>query len=188
MSIFQLFVKSLYSLKSISLFRFQKIEKTISYLFFLSFLVSLPSFILFFIMLLSNFQGGSNSTIFGEALYGFDESQIIEMQETMSGMIPVFIFLSILFIYLAVAMLEFITVSLIAGLGLLFKKFLGRKLNYKQLWLMSAYSATLPSVLIGFSTLLPFSLPMPYLLYSVPSILILFLAIRKVPIPKKQRH
>lgn len=187
MSIFQLFVKSLYSLKSISLFRFQKIEKTISYLFVLSFLVSLPSFILFLVMLLSNFQGGSNSTIFGEAFYGVDESQIIEMQETMSGMIPVFIFLSILFIYLAVAMLEFTSVSLIAALGLIFKKILGRKLNYKQLWPMSAYSVTLPSVLIGLSALFPFSLPMPYLLYSFLSILILFLAIRKVPIPKQKK-
>lgn len=179
MRITELFTKSLYSLKAISFFRFQKIEKTISYLFILSFFVSLPTLFLFFL------------SFFNKGLAGFDEMfqlpgdpQGETIDGPTAGIIPVFIFLAILFIILGVSMIQFITVSLLAAIGLLLKKAFGRRLDYKHLWNMSAYVVTLPSVLIGLSVLLPFSLPLPGAIYFTLSFMILVLSIRNVPIPK----
>lgn len=186
MRIRELFIKSLYSLKAISFFRFQKIERTISYLFILSFLVSLPTLSLFFY---SFFTGIKNNNLesFGNTLQGFSDSQINELEGSMAGMIPVFIFLTVLFIFLGVAMVQFITVSLLATIGLPIKRALHRRLDYKQLWNISAYAVTLPGVIIGISVLLPFSIPAPFFIYFILSVIIVFIAIRKVPIPKTKK-
>ena len=174
MNIKDLFIKSLYSIKAISFFRFQKIEKTISYLFLLSFLVSLPTLILFFISLFS--QGGIETY--------FEFSMMAEEDGT-AGIIPVFIFLFILFTIIGISMVQFLTVSLLAAIGLLIKQWMKRKLDYKHLWNMSAYAVTLPAIIIGLSALLPVSLSFPAIIYFLLSLTILTLAVRKVPIPKK---
>lgn len=183
MRIPQLFIKSLYSLKSIALFRFQKIEKTISYLFVLSFIVSLPTLALFFISFFSNIKSGQFHEL-GSFFQELNEQQTINAEGAASGIIPVFIFLTFLFILLSVSMIQFITTSLLAGVGLLLKRVFQRRLDYKQLWNMSTYAVTLPSVIVGLSVLLPFSLPLPYLIYFLLAFIILFFAIQKVPKPK----
>lgn len=182
MRITELFTKSLYSLKAISFFRFQKLERTISYLFILSFLVSLPTLFLFFLSFFNNGFGG-----FDDVFQVPVEPQGETFDGPTAGMIPVFVFLAILFIILGVSMVQFITVSLLAAIGLLLKQAFGHRLDYKHLWNMSAYAVTLPSVIIGLSVLLPFSLPFPAAIYFTLSIIILILAIRKVPMPKVRK-
>lgn len=186
MRISQLFIKSLYSIKAISFFRFQKIERTISYLFTLSFLISLPSFILFFISFI-NKMTNNTIDIFEGSFQGVNEAQMEQLDGSPAGMVPVFVFLTLLFIFLGVAMLQFISVSILAAVGILLKRILGRNLNYKQLWNIAAYSITLPSILIGLSELIPYTSPTPFLpfaIYFFASLLILFFAIRKVPVPR----
>lgn len=180
MRIPQLFIKSLYSLKSIAMFRFQKIEKTISYLFVLSFIVSIPSLALFFLSFFSDVKNGQ----FLEFGSFFHEPDV---GKTTAGIIPVFLFLTFLFILLSIAMIEFITTSILAGLGLLLNRIFQRKLDYRQLWNMSSYAVALPSVIVGLSVLLPFSLPVPYVFYFVLAFIILTAAIQKVPKPKAKK-
>lgn len=182
MRIPQLFLKSLYSIKAIAFFRFQKIEKTISYLFVLSFLVSIPTLMLFFLSFFNNINNTSQSG-FGEIFQEFHNQQMNQFEGSIGGIIPVFIFLTFLFIILSVAMIQFITASLLAALGLMIKRIFQRKLNYKQLWNMSTYTITLPSVIIGLSVFLPFSIPLPFFIYFFLSFIILILAINNVPKP-----
>ncbi len=182
MHIAKLFAKSLYSLKAISFFRFQKIEKTINYLFILSFLVSLPTLFLFFF---SFFINGFSE--FGSLLQIPTASEQNMSDSAAPGVIPIFVFLAVLFIILGVSMVQFIAVSLLAAAGLFIKRLAKRRLDYKHLWNMSAYAVTLPAVIIGLSALLPFSLPLPAVLYFLLSLAILILAIQKVPIPKSKK-
>lgn len=179
MRISQLFVKSLYSLKSIAMFRFQKIEKTISYLFVLSFIVSIPTLAVFFISFFSNIKS--------DQFYGFGNflHELDNVDASPSGIIPVFLFLTCLFVLLSVAMIEFIATSILASLGLILKRMFQRKLDYKHLWNMSSYAVTLPSVIIGLSVLLPFSIPFPFVIFFILAFVILMLAIQKVPKLKK---
>jgi hypothetical protein len=51
-----------------------------------------------------------------------------------------------LVIFLFASAASFIEVSMLALFGLALKNLMGRKLNYRQLWRMSAYSETLPTV------------------------------------------
>lgn len=181
MRIPQLFIKSLYSLKSIAMFRFQKIEKTISYLFVLSFIVSIPTLALFLISFFNNIKTGQFFE-FGNLLHELNDAEA-----NATGIVPVFLFLTCLFLLLSIAMIEFMTVSILASLGLILKRIFQRKLDYKQLWNMSSYAVTLPSVIIGLSVLLPFSLPVPFIIYFALAFIILILAIQKVPKPKVKK-
>ncbi len=125
--------------------------------------------------------------VFEGSFQGFNEAQLEQLDGTTTGMIPVFVFLTLLFIFLGVAMLQFISVSILASIGMPLKRILGRNLNYKQLWNVAAYSLTLPSILIGLSELIPYTSPTPFLpftIYFLFSLLILFFAIRKVPVPR----
>lgn len=181
MNIFKIFIKSLYSVKTLAAFRFQRMGKAISYVFVLSFLVSLPSISIFLIKLFGMVQG---DTLFNEAVIGFTNEQLSDLQGAMTGLAPVIAFLSFLFIFLTVAMIEFVGISLVAAIGLSLKQMNRLRLTYQQLWVMSAHIVTLPSILIALSGLLPIQLPYPLAIYFLLSIGLLYVVLRKIPKPK----
>lgn len=187
MNFLQTFFKSLYSLKTLSLFRFQRIGKTIRYIFALSFLISIPSIIKFSISLFG--VTANNSPIFAEAVKGLNGEQIAELQKTLPGILPVIAFLSILFIFLAIVMFEFIGISVVAAAGLIIKNAIGRNLNYQQLWVMSAYTITLPSILLMLFSFFSLNITLPFLLYLALALILIYLTIQRVPKPriKKQK-
>ncbi|WP_347861649.1 DUF1189 family protein [Salimicrobium sp. PL1-032A] len=96
-----------------------------------------------------------------------------ELQEVSRGLYiaQALVFYPLLIIFLIIA-----GVSLLAGGGLFLSKVLKRKLNYQQLWKMTAYALTLPltfstvSTYIGVAesvTVLLFFVPISFLLYKM---------------------
>ncbi|UAT29568.1 DUF1189 domain-containing protein [Bacillus badius] len=90
--------------------------------------------------------------------------------------------------YLFTAALYFIKVSIFAAIGMLFKQLTGRKLFYRQSWRLAAYAMTPAIVLFSLlhiaGIILPFSLLIDWLLTG----LMLFLAVRSIPLPKAKKQ
>ncbi|KAB7708760.1 DUF1189 domain-containing protein [Bacillus aerolatus] len=99
------------------------------------------------------------------------------------------IILPVLFLiyYLFTACAGFIKVSIFAAAGMLFKLATGRKLLYRQSWRLAAYAMTPAIILFSILYLAGVVLPASFLLDWLITALMLFLAVRAIPLPKSKR-
>ncbi|HEY9577833.1 MAG TPA: DUF1189 domain-containing protein [Pseudobacillus sp.] len=258
MNIFQQLWKSLYSPKTISFFRFQGIGKTISYIFLLMLISSLPFIIQFSLLAtsgLSSFKEvvkeeippftiehgqltspetetkwlkkGSTDVVFdptgtvsADDLANKDQAigllkeelalsvggQLQTVSYDLPGMTAIkkekvinyihalqaysAIILPVLFIlyYLFTSCLGFIKVSIFAAIGMLFRKLTGRKLFYRQSWRLAAYAMTPAIILFTLLRLAGITLTSSFLIDWLMTALMLFLAVRFIPLPKSKRQ
>jgi hypothetical protein len=258
MFIFQQLLKSLYSTKHISSFRFQKIGKPILYVFFLSLISILPNGIYFGI----HFSNGINEiikvvetkipdfSIKEGTLYSsldkpveyqaehfkilFDSSGSITQQdlqpeeETVAllqneivvsfnqqvqtieytlfkesdynkndvlsflyhakQVMPIFISVFLLLMYLIASGSKFIEISILAMIGLLFKNGLSRNVNYRHLWILSVYSVTITTIFFTVMDALQTTVPLDFYINWIVNMFILYLAIKEIPSNKKSIH
>lgn len=95
--------------------------------------------------------------------------------------------ISFLFVYFFTTGYKFIEVSILAALGLLFVSFMKKNLSYKQLWVISAYAITAPTIALsifeGFGSIIPGGAALLWL----ASATYLFLAVRAIPNPKQNK-
>ncbi|XJZ26242.1 DUF1189 domain-containing protein [Bacillota bacterium Lsc_1132] len=104
--------------------------------------------------------------------------------DTLNGMKLVITPLVSLFIYFFSAASNFIEISILALFGLALKNLAGRRLNYRQLWRMAAYSETLPTLFFTIMGALKTAVPSSFLINWFVAIIVLFLAIKETPKPK----
>ncbi|PLR89475.1 DUF1189 domain-containing protein [Bacillus sp. T33-2] len=88
-------------------------------------------------------------------------------------------------IYLFSSAAKFIEVSMLALFGLILKNIFGKRLKYPQLWRMSAYSVTLPTVFFTVMASLKTTVPYDYLLNWFVALSMLTLAMKEIPSPKQ---
>lgn len=112
-------------------------------------------------------------------------TELLQFIDTIEGMKGIIIPVMALFIYLFSSAWGFIEVSILALFGLALKNLFGRKLKYGQLWRMAAYCETLPTLFFTIMTALKTSVPQSSLLNWFVIIIVLALAIKEVPKPKK---
>lgn len=110
---------------------------------------------------------------------------LLDFLDTLNGIKWIIIPLVSLFIYLFSAASNFIEISILALFGLALKNFAGRRLNYRQLWRMAAYSETLPTLFFTIMAALKTAVPSSFLINWFVAIIVLFLAIKEIPKPKK---
>ncbi len=254
MNIFKQFVMSLYSPKTIAMFRFQKIGKTIGYVF----VMMLIAFIFIGINLavsitnavnefdnalkedIPNFQfqngelksdisepiirqDGNQTIIFdttgtitrddldqySDAIavlddrlivvtagsadsfdYGmmrdvnFQKSDIVNFLNSANTLLPLIISVIILISYIFMTALKFIGITILALIGLILKNIMKRKISYGQLWILSAYSVTLPTLFFSITDALRITIPGQFFLYWAVTIFFLSQVIKFVPLPK----
>jgi maltodextrin utilization protein YvdJ len=89
-----------------------------------------------------------------------------------------------LFYYLFVSALGFIKISILAGIGLLLAQVIGRKLNYRQGWRITAHSITLSTIFFMLMDFLNTGVPGGMFIDWFVSLLFLYLSIREIPKPK----
>ncbi|WML50661.1 DUF1189 family protein [Neobacillus sp. PS3-34] len=70
--------------------------------------------------------------------------------------------------------------------GLLIKNLTGRKLHFRQLWRMAAYSETLPTLFFTIMAAIQTTVPKDFLINWLVAIIVLFLAINETPRPKNR--
>lgn len=248
-------IKSLYSPKDIASFRFQGIGKTILFVFFLTLISAIPSFVYLQIAItngvnasletidqeLPNFtidngelqtdqkapvrikqdeftiimdstgkvetkelKNNDNTIAFlknelvfiagGEVqTYPYSmadklhltKKDLIDIINTVSSSLVIILPLLFLIIYLFSLGAKFIEVSILALIGFILKNGTERKLSYGQVWRLSAYSVTLPTIFFMIMAALKTNVPGNFFIHWVVSIIVLFLAIKEIPQAKK---
>ncbi|WP_160721719.1 DUF1189 domain-containing protein [Bacillus sp. USDA818B3_A] len=109
-------------------------------------------------------------------------NNLFNFLDTIGGMKGIIIPVVSLFIYLFSSAASFIEVSVLALIGLALKG--SKKLNYRQMWRMAAYSETLPTVFFTIMTTLRTAVPNSFIINWFVVIIVLYLAIKEVPKPK----
>ncbi|MFT8320374.1 MAG: DUF1189 domain-containing protein [Bacillus sp. (in: firmicutes)] len=114
-------------------------------------------------------------------------NDILDFLQTTESMLPIIISVFAV-IYFIVTMISKVILTLILAIfGNLFSKILGRSLSYSQVWKITAYSITLPSVFFIIMDTLQTIVPNGSLLNWFISLFIVFLAIKEIPLDKKPK-
>ncbi|UAL51050.1 MULTISPECIES: DUF1189 domain-containing protein [Metabacillus] len=256
MNIFKQFAKSLYSPKSISMFRFQGIGKTILYVFLLTLLATLPMAV-YMSTGISGLLKGLDSTLqedlpdfkieegtliaetaeplefkkddlfivfdptgaftaseienkqngigllkneFVYAVAGQAQSYDYSMLNTMTltkedlsqyssqfeNVLPIVLSVVIVMLFLFTAASKFIEITFLAIVSILFKNSLKRNVNFKQLWVMSAYAVTLATVFFFIMEFLQVSVPSGIFVNWFVNLIMLYLALKEIPAARKK--
>ncbi|MBU9722448.1 MULTISPECIES: DUF1189 domain-containing protein [Bacillaceae] len=257
MNIIQQFIKSLYSPETIAKFRMQKIGKTILYVFFLMFLVTIPPAIVLGSGISSiydkaethlvntfpdftiengvlhadidepiiveddgeyiifdpngelrideiNDYGNAFALLEREVAFvsgGIHEGisyqdfgitiakpELVELVENLGGILPLIIGLLIFFIYVFTTGMKFVGIFALSLIGLFLSKRNAPQLSYKNLWVISAYTVTMPTVLFAIIDILQISIPFSFTIYWVIAIMMLYFVFGHINKPRGATH
>lgn len=114
------------------------------------------------------------------------KSNVIDFIDVIDGIKWIIVPIIALLIFLFSSAASFIEVSILALFGLALKNITGRKLNYRQLWRMAAYSETLPTVFFTIMAAIKTSVPNSFMINWFVAIIVLYLAINEIPKPKSK--
>ena len=95
--------------------------------------------------------------------------------------------LVILVMYVMTAALQFLEVTLLAYFGGLFAAILGRRINFGQQWRLAAYSFTLSVVFFTFMEFIQVPVVGDFYVKWFISLMMLYMAIKELPVPKKPK-
>lgn len=89
-------------------------------------------------------------------------------------------------IYLIQLFISFLGTTILAFIG---SAMVGqRKLSYKQVWTLTAYSYTIPTIFFMIMDLLKVNVPWSFLLYTAIILIVLYLTIKEIPQPKEKHE
>lgn len=114
-----------------------------------------------------------------------DRENLVNFIDAFDSIKGIIIPIASVFLYLVASASSFIEVSVLALFGLLIANLLGRKLNYRHAWRMAAYSETLPTIFFAIMAAIKTNVPNMFFLNWFVAIVVLFLAIKEIPQPKK---
>ncbi|MEH7109992.1 DUF1189 domain-containing protein [Bacillus sp. JJ1764] len=131
--------------------------------------------------------GGQSETYPYSMMEGLDitKKDLIDLIDSVDGVKGIIIPVISIFIYLFSSAASFIEVSVLALVGLLVKNLLGRNLTYRHLWRIAAYSETLPTLFFTIMAALKTTVPNSFMINWLVIIIVLLLAIKEVPAPKR---
>lgn len=93
----------------------------------------------------------------------------------------IFLFIMLIVFYIVAAALTFIKITIFAVFGMMFKNAFAKPLSYAQIWKMTAYCITLPTIFFTimdfFQAAVPFRMSLSWLIIF----LLLFLTLKEVP-------
>lgn len=113
------------------------------------------------------------------------KQDIISFIESSDSMMAIILSIFSILIYLFSSGLKFIEISFLAVIGILIKNIVKKKLEYRRLWRMTAYSVTLPTVFFTIMALFQTHVPFGSLINWFVSLTVLLLAIQEVQEPKQ---
>jgi hypothetical protein len=113
-------------------------------------------------------------------------SDFIQFIDVLEDAKLIFLPIMIVIIYIFTSGIKFIEISVLALLGLIVASLLARKIHYRHLWRLGAYSITLPTIFFTIMALLQTNVPNGFLLNWFVSLIVLGLAVKEVPIEKQE--
>jgi hypothetical protein len=115
----------------------------------------------------------------------FSKADFVNFLAQLKSLLLIVIPVLFLILYLFSTALKFIGISFLAFVGLLIKVKFRDKLTYKHLWVLSAYAVTLPTILFTFLDVIHVTISFSVFLYWGCAIFVLYLIMKKTPVPKK---
>ncbi|WP_158735091.1 DUF1189 domain-containing protein [Alteribacillus sp. YIM 98480] len=112
------------------------------------------------------------------------KDDIITFADTLSGLFPILIPVVLVLLYLFSTALKFIGIFALTLFGLLIKKAAPIRLTYRQIWIICAYTVTLPTVISALIDVMPFQLPFAFTLYWAIAFFMLYNVYKNLPKPK----
>ncbi|QED48651.1 DUF1189 domain-containing protein [Cytobacillus dafuensis] len=111
---------------------------------------------------------------------------LLELLDTADSSLPIFIPLLAVVIFIFASGMKFIEISILALFGQFMNKMMLKNLHYRQSWRLAAYSVTLPTMFFTIMNSLQTVVPNAAIINWFVAIMILFLAIKEIPQPKKK--
>ncbi|WP_347549591.1 DUF1189 domain-containing protein [Pseudalkalibacillus hwajinpoensis] len=116
----------------------------------------------------------------------FTKHDVMELSKNLDSLLPIFIPLLIFVVYLLQTGLKFIGITVLATIGLLLRSMTKRKVSYKQLWVLSVYAVTIPTIFFAIMALIRTTVPFGFLVYWFVAITLLYLTLKEIPLPKSR--
>lgn len=114
------------------------------------------------------------------------KEDIMEVSSQFNQLLPIVLTIMIVVMYLFGAFVKFIEITALALFGLAFKNSLQRKVNFKQLWVISTYATTLATLFFIIMDSLQVVVPSGFLLNWFVHLIVLYLALKEIPTLKKK--
>ncbi|KFM99247.1 DUF1189 domain-containing protein [Bacillus clarus] len=128
-------------------------------------------------------QTYSYNDLLGASLEKKDLQDFISLFD---GIYPILMFVIGAFVYLFQLFITFVGITLLAFIGSAMSG--QRKLSYKQVWTLTAYSYTIPTLFFMIMDLLKINVPGSTFIYIVVTLIVLYLTIKEVPKPKEKQE
>ncbi|WP_240376647.1 DUF1189 domain-containing protein [Bacillus piscicola] len=114
------------------------------------------------------------------------KEDIVSMMSTIESLLPIFIPVFLLILYLFSTALKFVGITALSLFGLLIRNVAPLSLSYRHIWMLCAYTVTLPTILLSLAELLPFPLPGGFIIYWALAFIMLYQVYRHLPKPRKK--
>lgn len=116
----------------------------------------------------------------------FEKKDIKDIISAIDSIYPILMLVVGIVIYLFQLFISFLGVTILAFIG----SAMGgqRKLSYKQVWALTAYSYTIPTIFFMIMDLLKINVPWSFLLYTAIILIVLYLTIKEIPKPKEKHE
>ena len=113
------------------------------------------------------------------------KEDIMEISSQFNQLLPIVLSIMIVVMYLFGAFVKFVEITILALFGMAFKNSLQRKVNFKQLWVLSAYATTLATFFFMIMDSLQVVVPSGFLLNWFVHLIVLYLVLKEIPPLKK---
>ncbi len=110
-----------------------------------------------------------------------NKDTVVGFTDKLDSIVLVILPILFIFIYLFQSSLKFIGVSFLALIGIMVAKQMNRKLRYQNLWILSAYAVTIPTLFFAITDAIKITIPFAFLLYWATAIIVLYLIIKEIP-------
>jgi Protein of unknown function (DUF1189) len=121
-------------------------------------------------------------SMFGDVTITKDD--LSSMLTSVDSILPITIPIVSLIVFLFSSIMKFIEVSILALFGLALKNILNKKSSYGQLWRMSAYSVTLPTLFFTIMDALKTVVPNGFFIHWLVAFIMLLLSLKEIPSEK----
>jgi hypothetical protein len=121
-------------------------------------------------------------SMFGNVTITKDD--LSSMLTSVDSILPITIPIVSLIVFLFSSIMKFIEVSILALFGLALKNILNKQSSYGQLWRMSAYSVTLPTLFFTIMDALKTVVPNGFFIHWLVAFIMLLLSLKEIPSEK----
>ena len=132
-------------------------------------------------------NGQSQSQDYSILNMSISKEDLIDVSKQLDQLLPIVISILVVVMFLFGAFIKFIGITILALFGLGFKNSLQRRLNFKQIWVISAYATTLATIFFFIMDFLQVIVPAGFLINWFVHLIVLYLVLKEVPPSKKPK-